>query len=133
MITHVKMRIRLQNDPSTQSAGYSNYPQLFYVKDYDDNVALSSMDQIREHGKMKSCILKPYKDSVINLKPSILANYLESSSGGVMVAPKWKQWCDLASVAVPHYGIKYAIDNLFNSNYTVLVRCTYYFRCKDTR
>lgn len=131
MITHVKLRIRIQNDPATQVSSASNYPQLFYVKDFDDSLSPASLNELREHARMKSCMLSPYRERVINIKPSVLTNL--NDNVGYVLSPKWKQWIDCASSTVPHYGIKFGIDNLLNANYNVLIRATYYFRCKDTR
>lgn len=131
MITHVKLRIRVQNDPASQSSSTSNYPQLFYVRDYDDSLTPSNLSEIREHSRMQSCMLTPYKERVINIKPSVLTNL--NDNVGYVLSPKWKQWIDCNSSTVPHYGIKFGIDNLINPNYNVLIRATYYFRCKDTR
>lgn len=131
MITHVKLRIRIQNDPATQAGNASNYPQLYYVRDFDDAISPSSIDHLREHSRMKSLMLKPYRESIINIKPCVLTNL--NDNVGYVLSPKWKQWIDCASTTVPHYGIKFGIDNLINANYNILVRATYYFRCKDTR
>lgn len=133
-MTHVKLFFKLNQDPSTQTAGNSFYPTMYYCPDHDDVTPPTSIDDLRQHGRTKMVTLRPSKYTVVNIKPSVL-NQLFRIAGQTTVQPKWRQWIDMAHPDTSHYGLKYAFDNAFNinSNYSVEVQAQYWFQCRDVR
>lgn len=132
MITHWQVRLYLKIDPSAQTAATASYPRVFTVKDYDDDTAPASLDALREHAHCKTQVLTPYKPVIVNIKPAVLAEVYRS---GIYTSysPKWKQWLDMATTGVTYYGFKLGIDDLTNTNYSITIENTLWFRCKDTR
>lgn len=132
MITYVKMYVHLKIDPSAQTAANASFPKLYWIKDFDDANAPASINEMREHSKCQYRVLNPNRPVVIGIKPSVLSLAYRSAVTSTYV-PKWRQWIDMATTDVPHYGIKVAIDNLQNTNYQVDFEYKVWIKCKDTR
>lgn len=134
MITYVKLYFKLQQDPSAQPATTAFHPVLYYCPDYDDSVAPTSLQDLREHGRTKQVILKPDEYAIVTIKPAVLSEQFRNV-GNTTYSPKWRQWVDCAHPDTTHYGLKYALDNTFNlnANYIVNITAEYWFSCKDTR
>lgn len=131
-INAVSVRFFLRIDPGAQTAATANYPRLYYVRDYDDSVIPSTLNEIREHGMSRVKVLRPDRPVSIYLKPAI-ADTIFRTGALTSTVPKWKQWVDMAHQNVEHYGLKYGIDDLTNTNYRVDLEVVYYFSCKGLR
>lgn len=131
-INAVALRFFLKIDPSAQTAATSNYPRLYYVRDYDDAIAPSTLNELREHGMSRVKVLQPNKPVSIMIKPAI-ADTVFRTGVTTSTVPKWKQWCDMAHTNIEHYGLKYGIDDFTNTNYKLDVEVVYYFSCKGLR
>lgn len=132
MITHVQLKFFLRIDPSAQSASLANIPRLYWFTDHDDDTAPPNLNAFREHQRLKITPMSLYKPVTINVKPSILSQvYRTISTTGY--APKWHTWIDCAQIDVPHYGLKWAIDDLTNTNYRVDVETVFWFRTRAPR
>lgn len=131
-ITHAQVKFYLEIDPSAQSAAAAYYPKLLYVIDHDDANAPASLNEMREHARCQVRVMTPQKPVVINIKPSALSEMYRSPITTSYV-PKWHQWIDCAHLNVPHYGLKFAIDNFTNPVYTARQEVKLWFSCKDTR
>lgn len=136
MITKVRLYFKLNQDPSTQSAVNSFYPSLYTCVDHDDISAPTSINDMLQHGRTRQRILQPNRYITIDIKPSVLYEVARNAATGTTtLAPKWRQWVDMAHTDTVHYGLKYAIDNTFNinPNYSLEVFGKYWFACRDTR
>ncbi|AUM61760.1 capsid [uncultured virus] len=131
-LTHVQVRFTLNVDPSSQTATTSYIPRLFYVIDHDDDTAPASLAEMREHDRCKVKNLNPGRTVVVNIKPAALAEMFRSGLT-TTYTPKWKQWIDMAAPNCKHYGLKWAVDNLTNTNYYLSTELKYWFSCKDVR
>lgn len=132
MITHVQLAFYLTVEPGAQTAATATYPKLYMIRDYDDSSAPSSLNALREHSKCIVRVMNPNKPVIINIKPAITTEVYRSAVA-TSYSPKWNQWVDMAHTDVPHYGIKWAIDDLTNTNYKVEILGKMWFRCKDVR
>lgn len=139
MITFAKISFYLKIDPSAQGASAATYPKLYLVRDYDDTATPTSIDKLREHSKCKVRVMNPNKPTTFTIRPSVL-QIVNNLGGTQSFTPSWKQWLDIGepiipnpAVDVPHFGVKWAIDDLTNTNYKVDMECQLWFRCKDTR
>lgn len=63
-----------------------------------------------------------------SLKPAALVQMYESSTS-TAYQPKWKQWMDTSDNSAPHYGIKYAWDNLYAGE-NLRLEAKIYIQCK---
>jgi len=131
-ITSVKLRFYLAIDPAAQTAATAVYPRMWWTTDNDDDGVPTSIDQLREHSDVKTEILHPDRPIEVFLKPSVLATVYRSAVSSSYV-PKWGQWIDMAAQNVPHYGLKYAVDNFTNTNYVLRVEGQMWFQCRGLR
>lgn len=132
MITYAKVYYHLKVDPSAQSSAIATWPKLFYIRDYDDTFAPSSINELREHQKCTYRVMNPNKPVVFGFKPSTLSETYRSPIA-TSYSPQWAKWIDMATTDVNHFGWKIAIDDLTNTNYKVDVEVVLWFKCKDTR
>lgn len=127
-VTHFWLKI----DPSAQSATGASYPKLYWYRDYDDSANPSNLNEIRQNGKARVAVMTPNRPVTLVCKPNTLGLVYQSAVAN-QYAPKWKQWIDCNTPDTPHYGFKYAIDDLTNTNYKVEIEITLYFQCRNSR
>lgn len=132
MITYAKVSLYLKIDPSAQTSAAATFPKVYMIRDYDDATTPTSLNQLREHGNCKVRVMNPNRPVTFGIRPATLALTLWN---GVTPTgtPTWKQWIDMVTLDVPHFGVKWAIDDLTNTNYKVDVEYQLWFRCKDVR
>lgn len=128
-LNYIVMKFYFTTDPGAQPGNDSRYPRAFWFIDYDDATAPSSLDQFRENTRCKTAVMTPQKPIVIKLRPAVLS--LQFAGVTSNYTPKWRQWLDTSAPNTPHYGLKFAIDDLQNENYYVNIETTYYFKCKQ--
>jgi hypothetical protein len=132
MITKVVTKFYLKIDPSAQTAASASFPRLFYIRDTDDSTLASNLDELRQYGTCRVKVMTPNKPVTLVCKPNVLGlSYSTAVTNNY--TPKWGQWIDLGDTATRHYGWKFAIDDLTNTNYRVNVENLYYFKCKNSR
>lgn len=131
-INKIVMKFYLDIDPSAQTANTAYYPKLFTVVDHDDSNVPASLNELREHANCKLRVLSPTRPVSVVWTPSVLAIMFRTAVASTY-SPKYKQWIDMANQDVPHYGLKFGIDNLTNTNYTVRQEVIMYFSCKHAR
>lgn len=130
-INKVVVRFWLRSDPGAQAAAGATYPKLYSVIDYDDS-GLLSQTQMREHPNCRIRAMNPNRPIVIAFTPATLQlTYLSAVAS--TFTPQFKKFVDMANTGVPHYGLKFNIDDLTNTNYRVDVETCYYISCKGVR
>lgn len=123
-------------DPAANYLAPPNYPKLWYVRDYDDNTAVT-LATMREMGKAKFKIMKPNSIISVKLRPAVLTQlYRTAVSTGY--SPQWPKKLDCSQSDIPHYGLKWIIDtdgvSLFtNSQYIVRIEYVYDLTFFNTR
>lgn len=135
MITYCKMFVYLKIDPSAQTSATATFPKIYMVRDYDDTaITPGNLNTLREHSNCIVRVLNPNRPVSIGVRPAILAlNFLTATT--TTKTPSWNRWIDINDTGkdVPHYGLKWAVDDLTNTNYKLDVEYQYWFRCKDVR
>jgi len=131
-ITHVQVKFFFEHDPGAQSAAAAFWPKLYTVIDHDDSNAMTTLNEAREHGRCQVRVLNPNRPTIINIKPSCLTEVYRSAITTSYI-PKYRQWIDMAAPNVPHYGLKFMVDNFTNTNYSLRQEVKMWFECKDTR
>jgi len=129
-LSHVQIKVYLRIDPSAQTAATASYPKLYSSIDHTDVTTPASLDELRERGNCRISVMNPNRPIVLNFKPSVLS---ETYRGAVTTTytPKWRVWLPTTNLDVPHYGIKFGIDDLTNTNYKVDSEITYWFQTKN--
>lgn len=131
-INYVVLKFWLKVDPSAQTAANASYPRLYWYRDLDDANAPTNLNEIRENGKSRVTVLLPNRPVTIKFKPNTLQLIYQSAIAN-QFKPVWGQWLDMTTTSTPHYGIKYAVDDLTNTNYRLDIEATYYFQCRQPR
>lgn len=131
-INYVVTKFYLEVDPSAQTAATAVYPKIYWVRDRDSAVAPSNIDELRQDSQCRCAILKPDRPVVIKCKPNVLAR-MYSGAISDNYSPKWGVWLDASTSSTQHYGFKFAVDNLTNTNFTMRFERTCYFSCKQSR
>lgn len=126
----VKFFLRI--DPAAQSASAASYPKLFWHRDYDDESAPATLDEIRENGKCKYRVMDPNKPVVVTFVPNVLQLVYASAIANTY-KPAFKQWIDCNVPGAKHYGFKWGIDDLTNTNYRVDLETECIIECRNSR
>lgn len=131
-ITYIQMKFFLRIDPSAQPAATAAYPKLHIVRDYDDASTPANINELREHPRVMQRVLTPTRAVTFGWKPAVATNlFLTPITNGT--EPRWKVWVDMANTGLPHYGIKFAIDNFTNTSYFVDTEMKYWFKVRGVR
>lgn len=128
----VELKFYLKISPAAQSASTASYPRLFWYRDYNDAGTPTSLNEIRENQLCRDTNMDPNRPVVIRFKPNMLAQYY-AGLGSSAYEPKFGVWADINTPGAAHYGIKYAIDDLTNTNYQVDVEVKYWFSMRQSR
>lgn len=134
-LSGVAYRFVLRKDPAwaTTAANKGVFPSIYWVYDYDDDNAPASLNEIQQYPKFmehyfsESRMSSPWRF----FRPAHLNVGFESVTNSYYM-PTWKGFIDMASLTVPHYGIKYGVQNLF-TGLTLTMETRYYFQCKGVR
>lgn len=126
------VKFYLKISPDAQTAANASFPKLYWHRDYDDSNVPLSIAEMRENGRTKVAVMHPNRPVTIKFKPNCLGVLYQSAIAN-QYTPKFKQWLDMSNAQTPHYGFKYAIDDLTNTNYRVTQEIYLYFSCKNTR
>lgn len=142
----VLFQIKMINVPETVDAPNSNvanygnfFPTIWYAPDHDDNLVLT-VAQLKEYERVKHKVLRPNKEINILLKPSTLQQVYNSTAVTGYANNFKKPWLDCATPAVPHYGLKFAIDfegltvqSAGAAAFQFKIQAKYYFGVKNVR
>lgn len=131
-INYVTVKVRLAIDPGAQIPASARYPRIWWVHDFDDAVIPGSIAELREHANYREAALDPHKPVEMKIRPSTLSLIYRTAVAS-SYEPKWNTWVDMAQTDVPHYGIKFGIDDLTNTAYRVTFEQRLFFECKNVR
>jgi len=121
-------------DPSNSSAAAQSwFPRLFTLVDNDDTSVPSGADELRQSARCQLAIVKPDSFVKRSFVPQTLATVYNSGvSSGYALSNN--TWLDMAVPSIPHYGMKYAIENLSTLNgQSILVEVSYHLAFRDSR
>lgn len=105
---YIRPRSNLAVSPIATSPNQSN-PSLYAVVDRDDTNTPTSIAQLRQYNECTECA--DYEGIHFGFIPSVTPAYYQSGSF-VGYGVEEGKWIDVASSAVPHYGIKFAVSPL---------------------
>lgn len=131
-ITGVKATFMFQQSDANMT-GLAVLPTILYSTDYDDDVP-PTYSLMRSKQNTKQRVLQAGKPFSIFYRPklsgTITAGYA-SVPGGIVGA---KGWVDTGVSNADHYGLKFAINNMYSSttnNSQIEIKFTYYLAMKD--
>lgn len=113
-------------------------PRIYYYVDYNDDNSPTSTNDVRENGR---CVVKRLTSNgsvTIKFKPRVAASLFNSavSSGYYQ---RTSPWISTANPDVPHYGLKWAVEDLpifvdsGSSVVNIIWETKYYFQCRQSR
>ncbi len=92
---------------STNTSAVTNIPmRIVTAIDYDDSVAPTSHNELREYNTAQVHTMVEQWSQTIRPAVSVMAYEGVGSTG---YCPKWDQWVSTNDPNVPHYGIKWAV------------------------
>lgn len=110
--------------------GANERGNVYSVVDYNDNTALASVAAALERDTCRRTVATRVHTRV--LRPACAsATYKSVTSWGY--APTWKRWIDMSDPQVPHYGLKYLIDNRDDLSMVYDYFITYYMSFMNVR
>lgn len=132
-INYVVDKYWLKIDPSAQAAASASFPKMYICRDLDDGAVPANLNELRERNNCVVKVMNPNRPVVYKFKPNVLDSIYRTGITDGSSTPKWKVWIDCSLPDLSHYGYKYAIDDLTNTNYRVTIERTIYFSCKNVR
>lgn len=92
---------------STGASAVTNIPtRIVTAFDYDDSVAPSSLNELREYSTAQvNTMVERFSRSI---KPAVSIMAYEGV-GATGYCPKWDQWISTNDPGVPHYGLKWTV------------------------
>lgn len=123
---------------STNSGASSNhnnfFPKLWFVRDYD-NVALESVDELRQRNNATCIVMNPNKMYKFYIRPAVRNQvYLDGIT--TATSPSWGNWLDCSNSTVPHYGCKWvlAVEGFAaTQTWNMRIEYKYYLEFKNAR
>lgn len=104
---------------------------VFSVIDYDDSAPLTSLTQACQYQNMK--MTRSHQVHSRYFKPRITPT-IENGVGGTASALTTRGWLDVSTGAnVPHYGIKYVLQQAPNVAQTFDLKVDYYLAFKNVK
>lgn len=104
---------------------------VFSCIDYDDNTNPSSIDEIAQYQNMKMTRSNQIHKRL--LRPRVRVAGISAAGTVVNTNPIAGVWCDCNNTTIPHYGIKYALQQLPNGTQTYDLKVDYYLAFKNVR
>lgn len=105
---------------------------VFSVIDYDDNTAPSTINQLMEYQNVK--MTRAHQQHSRYIKPRInlqgITNIGTSATGQIM---NTRGWLDCTNINVPHFGLKFALQQTVNYTQTYDVKIDFYLAFKNVR
>lgn len=126
-----------RRDPSTNSAtaaaNQGQYPSIHWVHDFDEVGAPGALSVLQQYPRYKEFYFSGDRPTTkwTYIKPSTLRVGYET---GVLsyYEPEWKGLIDCGSENTPHFGMKWAVQNLV-AGLIVTLECKYYMVFKNVR
>lgn len=130
-ITKVLYRWVVTRNPdwnsTTANRGWSI--RVAWAHDFNDQIVISQA-QLFQRAGLKEVYLNSdrLQSKWFSIRPAVLVQQYESAVA-TSYGPKWSQWIDTAETATPHYGIKYAYQNLYAGT-NLRLEAKVYMECK---
>lgn len=109
--------------PSGLPAGRN--PRLFIANDYDDDTVPANADVLRQYANVKVYPVMNNKTITHIITPATQMQAYETLASTGYV-PKFKQWINCSDNNVPHYAVKWSLENtaaIFNDP---ALQCTFF-------
>lgn len=131
-LTYVILKFYLTIDPSAQTATTATFPRIWLAADYDDATAPSTLDDLRQHARVRDTVLTPNRPVIFKVRPAIASTIYQTGVSSTY-GPRWNAWIDCQNSSTPWYGLKWGLDDFTNTNYRLKIEGKMYFACKDVR
>lgn len=109
------------------SSTTQSIPNMWSVIDHDDAIDPANLNEMLQYPGVK--MTRGQQIHSRYFKPSVLADI----AGIVATNVKYQQWLNLANITIPHYGVKYYVDQTQANVGSWRTYITLYFSCKGVR
>lgn len=97
-----------QTDQTTAPTSITEVPKLCLALDRDTSAAPLTYQAVQVRGGSRECLAT--EKAVWKFTPNRLVNIYRSTADAYMIDNNPTQWLDVAYTNVPHYGLKYALE-----------------------
>lgn len=129
-ILGVGLRFILERNTSNSTLVNGKVPRMYMIYDKDTS-SLPTMDELRQADNCKIVPMDHVRPFTYFCRPNVLGLSYQSVTSAY--TPKWKQWISTSESGCPHYGVRYAIENLDDTDLTVRVEAVYYMQFKSMK
>jgi len=113
-IDWVQFKFYLPTEFGPQTTGNSNQLLMHWCIDTDDAGVPANLDAIRQHSNAKTALLTTEQPIIIGYKP--MCSKLVYRPGVTSAyASEPNCWVDCESTDVPHYGLKFGLEDFTNT------------------
>lgn len=134
-ISCIVLRVFNTFNSTDSGANVTDSGRFHWVLDYNDSNTPTSVLDLQQYGTYKVKPLGRCNPLKIVIRPKLSVEFYRSlaTTGYGTMSPKWLDMTD-TGIAIPHFGLKYAIEGSgFANPKTLTFMYTYYFRCKYTK
>lgn len=119
------------NRDNANFGGTSYIPNFYSVLDFTDSTIPTSLTELYDYGNLRIT-----RGSIIHTRALVPAtnDAIEGPAAIVSGNPRYKQWITTSQMGIPHFGLKYAVDNVGGAtDVTYKTFITLYFSCKSVK
>lgn len=131
-INKIKLTMTLNQDQSAQTSTNAVFPRLYVQNNYLDATPPSDANELRQSPNTKQISMRSGKMYTFWIKPAV-ASYLYVSATSSGYTPRWNTWIRSSDSTLPHYGFKWAVENLIQNVYSIAFEATFYISCRDVQ
>lgn len=131
-ITGLKLNFYMVRNLGNAAVVNGIRPRMYIVTDYDTSTSPASFDELREYSNCRVHQFDEAKPFSYFLRPKILAEvYRTAVSTGT--APRRPPWVSTTHLDLQHFGVRLGIENILDTDVSIVIEPTFYFGCKNVR
>lgn len=132
-LTGIALDFYLNRNSANASVVNGVLPRMYIVTDYNTSTAPTDIDELKEYSNCRVHDFTPEKNHFrYYLRPKILMEvYRTALTTGT--APRKPMWISTDHLDLQHFGVRLAVTNLQDADYTVVIEPTFYFGCKNVK
>jgi len=107
-------------------------PRMYIVTDYDSSTAPSTFDELREYSNCKVWQFNDARPYKYFIRPKQLKEVYRTLTS-TATAPQRPQWLSTTHLDAQHFGVRLAVENILDSDISIIIEPTYYFGLKNVK
>lgn len=131
-ITGIKLNFYLVRNLGNAANVVGIRPRMYIVTDYDTSTSPTSFDELREYSNCRVHQFDDSKPFTYFIRPKIL-NEVYRTAVSTGTAPQRPPWVSTAHLDLQHFGMRLGIENILDSDVSIVMEPTLYFGCKNVK